>query len=150
MLWGRDSVIKESVFFERLRTLLHLSKHRKVEIWVVLRKRDQSISSARIISGVVRGIITGTAAEPFHKLHIGGRFTFDDIEDDGCKFHNMEEINAVSFHPMDMPTLLDFLQKGPWSQNPLLTRLMNLEPSTALGGRRYYEILFPALDNDAT
>ncbi len=141
----KNRINKESVFFERVRTLLYLSKGRKIEIWLVLLKPKQYIHSARIVSGVVKSILHGSAIEPFYKRYIGGKFTFDDIESENkYEFHNMDEIFMVIFYPIK--TIPDDIENS-----NVLNRIQHLEPFTGFGSdtseSRYYRILYSALDN---
>jgi len=141
----KNRISEDSVFFERLRTLLYLSKNKKIGIWVVLWK-DGYIDSAKIESAVVRSVYNGNPIEPLpsHKRNIGGKFTFEDSEHENIdEFHNMEEIYAVSFHPIK--TIPDDLKKF-----YCLNRVQHLCLSADfMEGRdnasHYYRILFAAL-----
>jgi hypothetical protein len=143
----KKRINSESVLFERLRTVLYFSKNRKIQIWAVLLKPDQYISSARIVSGVVKGIVNGSSAEPSHKRYIGGEFTFDDIEPENkYEFHNMDEIFAISFYPIK--TIPDDLKRG-----DVLNRMQHLTPFTGFQSGsdtnewHYYRVLSSAPDN---
>jgi hypothetical protein len=69
---------------------------KNIKIWIVLQKPDETLDSARVVTGILDGIVNGTEPEPFHKKYLGGRFYFKNSKEP----FNMAEIVAASFNPI--------------------------------------------------
>ncbi len=120
----KEKILRESIFYERLRTLLYLSMLKNLKIWIVLQKPKEYIDSAKVVSGVVDGIVNGTAPEPFYKTYIGGKVYFkSEDKDKSDKAYNMEEIVAVSYYPINN------IKQDIKSKN-VLNNIQHLDPFT--------------------
>lgn len=135
---SKKRIVRESIFFERLRTLLYLSMLKNVKIWLVLQKPDEYIDSAKVVSGVVDGLVNGTEPEPFHKRYISGKVYFKNSKDP----FNMAEIVAVSYHPIN-----DVHEPFNRTRKDILNNIQHLDPFTGFeigndnNESHYYKVL---------
>ncbi|MBI5048008.1 MAG: hypothetical protein HZB54_03520 [Deltaproteobacteria bacterium] len=134
----KKRIVRESIFFERLRILLYLSMLKNVKIWLVLQEPDKYIDSAKIVSGVVDGLVNGTEPEPFHKRYLGRIVYFKNSKEP----FNMVEIVAVSYHPIN-----DVHEPFNHTRKDILNNIQHLDPFTGFGKgydnneSHYYKVL---------
>lgn len=119
--------------YERIRTLLYLSKFKKRRVWIVLCAPEQTYDKAQIINGVVDSIYNGTKPRAedmtIENFCIGGRFRLADNnqeqesidlldaldkgdydnfnkaldKSEKSQIYEMAQIRAVSLMPISMP-----------------------------------------------
>ena len=90
----RKKLSENLIPYERIRTVLYLSKIKKRPLWIVICASNATYNESQVISGVIDGIINGSSDDERsqHRTLIGGQFT---IHNNPTRF-NMSDIRGVS------------------------------------------------------
>lgn len=97
---SKDNIVKDAVFYERLRTIFILSRTLSKPITVLLQRPQDRLSDGRIVHGIVTYLgINGASSTPIHKKYLEGVFSLGTLDSNGKEsIFNFSEVQYISLH----------------------------------------------------